>query len=64
MENKNTQNPEMNQEKKEAPCFRCPNCQMADTCSDCGYFTTDERCLKWGGYTSADHWACSWYYSH
>lgn len=51
-------------EKTPVQVFRCPKCSFADTCSDCSYFGTNEECLKWGGYTSADHWACSWYYEH
>ena len=51
-------------EEKEIAAFRCPNCAMADTCSDCSMFGSDGWCKKHGGYTDADKWACPWYYSH
>lgn len=51
-------------EQTERAVFRCPDCLMADTCSDCSQHGSDGRCNKFGGYTDPDKWACSWYYSH
>lgn len=53
------------QAEKAAPAaFRCPNCMMAATCSDCSQFGSDGRCNEHGGFTDPNKWACPWYYSH
>lgn len=45
--------------------FRCPNCMMGATCSDCRrHDPVDGYCREFGGYTDDDKWACPWYYEH